>query len=527
MRSVWSNVLGVDECDLDGNANFFEMGGDSALALRLIETAKEKNLHVDYEAVFRQSTLTELANNSQEYGQPTNTTHTPSNAANELVFEEGIIHACASACQCDRELIEDIFPASPLQEAVLSRGESSHGTLVMQWVFQIRGKLDRGSLREAWNELHRKNQIMRTRLVKLGDDALQVVLKADLNWQEGNSLSEYKAHSFGHPLTSTQPLFRYAIIEEQHESYFVWTGHHCGNDSGTRRMIFEDLQNILSHPPYTGKSDRTSYKTFVEWSQSRDNTAALAYWESRLASLQPFGYIYPLSLEHLPTTTSRFSKTLPRERLSNSKSKFTISTMAHAAWSISLGNISGRDDIFYETTRLGRQIPISGAESIVGPVVAAAPVRTGLRKDQSIEDMLQSMQEYLVSIIPHERDGLTVALKILGTHQIHQSFFSWHSYGDDVFREEIVVKNPEGSIARLQPREDLSPLFSTNYGLTLDGYEHKDHLVFHTSWDHKLQSKTRVEQLIDGFVDTLSKIMAFKAQTVGDLWPIPGQAWEY
>ena len=41
LPSVWSRVLDVDSADLDGDTNFFEGGGDSVAALRLVATAEE------------------------------------------------------------------------------------------------------------------------------------------------------------------------------------------------------------------------------------------------------------------------------------------------------------------------------------------------------------------------------------------------------------------------------------------------------------------------------------------------------
>lgn len=522
LRNVWSHVLDVDDSDLDEDTNFFESGGDSVAALRLVAAARDVNLSVEIEDVFNSPTLGGLAEKCQEASPASK----PKGTASEVsILDQDTVGACATACQVEPETIEDIFPASPVQSLIFEAGKS-YGTYVMQWVFQICGQVDSSLLIEAWDRLQKKHQILRTRLVKVGIDHFQVVLQSDMEWQEGKDLAQYKRQSLRQRVAYGRPLFRYAVIKEEEDSYFVWTAHHAGFDGWTRRMIFKHLQESLSQPlEYAKRPDGTGFKNLISWSQRRQKVASSRYWKSAFEGFKGSGCVFPLSLQSIPTTTSILSKSWSRG--SANKSKFTMAAVAHAALAISFGNMSGLSDISFTITRSGRYDPIPGVESIFGPMLIVVPLRTKFLKEQSLEDYIRSMQNQLVSMTPHERDGHAIARELLGSSQLRQAYLSWHALGDDVLSKDLPFKNRAGLPARLKPRRDLSTQFAANYGLVLNVYEREDSLDLYISWDDSLRSQSDIEQLMADLIHNLDQLVGSNHLSVGDLWLGKEPKWVY
>ena len=522
LRNVWAQVLDVDDADLDGDTNFFEAGGDSVAALRLVAAAGAVDLSVNIEDVFNHPTLRELTEKCQESSQVSK----PNDTASEVsILDQDTMDTCAIACQVDRDIIEDIFPASTIQGLMFAAGKA-YGTYVLQWVYQICGDLDRNLLVEAWDRLQRKHQILRTRLVTIGKDDFQVVLRSDMNWEEGNDLAEYKRQSLSQPIESSRPLFRYAVITEGDSSYFVWTAHHAGFDGWTRRMIFEHLQDSLSQPlEYAQRQNGAMFKDLISWTQHQQETVSSGYWESVLEGFNGNGCVFSSSIQRLPATNSTLSRRWLRKSVSHSK--FTMAAIVHAAWAISLGNVSGLQDILFSTTRSGRHVPIPGVESIFGPMLLVNAVRTRLEKEQSLEDYLQVMQTQLVSMIPHEHAGYEIIQKLLGSPLAHQMYLSWHPHGDDVLSKEMHFKNREGLPISLKPRRDFSTPFKAHFGIVLDVYEQQSSLDLYTSWDDGLRSQSDIEQLMADFVHNLDQLVGSSNRTVGDLWPGQGPRWVY
>ncbi|KJK58939.1 MULTISPECIES: phosphopantetheine-binding protein [Actinomycetes] len=59
LREIWEEVLGIPVDDVD--ADFFDLGGDSLLALAISTRAIESGLTMPRSAVLRRSTLRQLA----------------------------------------------------------------------------------------------------------------------------------------------------------------------------------------------------------------------------------------------------------------------------------------------------------------------------------------------------------------------------------------------------------------------------------------------------------------------------------
>ena len=522
LRNVWSQVLDIDDSDIDEDANFFEAGGDSVVALRLVATARDMNLSVDIEDVFNSPTLGGLAKKVQE-ASPASKLEA---AASEVsVLDQGTVGAFATACQVEPDTIEDIFPASQIQIRTFEAGRS-YGTYVLQWAFQICGELDSNRLVEAWDRLQKKHQILRTRLVKLGANHFQVVLQSDMEWQEGKDLAEYKRQSLSQHVDSGRPLFRYTIITEEESSYFVWTAHHAGFDGWTRRMIFEQLQESLSQPlEFAQRPHGTKYKDLITWSQHRQTAASSEYWESAYEGFKGSGCVYPLSVQRTPTTSSTLSRSWSRGSVK--KSDFTMAAVAHAALAISFGNMSGLHDISFATARSGRYDPIPGVESIFGPMLVVVPLRTKLLKEQSLEDYVRNMQNKLVSMTPHERHGYAIMRELVGSSQMLQGYLSWHPHGDDVLSKDLHFKNRAGLPAHLKPRRDLSTGFAANFGLVLNIYERVDSLDLYIDWDESLRSRSDIEQLMADFAHNLDQLVRSSHLSVGDLWRGQEPKWVY
>ena len=522
LRLLCSQVLDIDSSDLTDDTNFFEAGGDSVTALRLVAAAQESNVSLDIEDVFNYPLLGDLVTKCR---QISDSPESKNIARPVSVLDQGTVDACASACQVEPGTIEDVFPASVVQGALFGAGKA-YGTYLMHWVFQICGQLDRIQLIEAWDRVQKKHQILRTRLVSVGNDLLQVVLRSGMEWQEGTDLAQHEGKSLSQPVGSGRPLFRLAIIQEGDASYFVWTAHHCGFDGTTRRMIFEHLQESLSNPlEYSQKANGTSYKELIGWSQDRPTSHSKEYWESYLEGYTPIGWVFPLSLGRVPVTTSTLCRSWTSQSLQ--RSKFTMATVTHAAWALALGNVSGLGDLYFTTTRSGRYAPIPGIDLVFGPMLVTVPLRTKLDKGQSLVDYLQNMQARLASMAQHERGGARAAWALVGRPQVYQSYMSWHRRGEDVLAKDLAVKTRGGSTVVLKPRRDLSTNSGVNFGLALNVFEQDNCLDFYVDWDDRLRSESDVEQLIANFVHNLDQLVGSSHLSVGDLWPGKARQWAY
>ena len=84
----------------------------------------------------------------------------------------------------------------------------------------------------------------------------------------------------------------------------------------------------------------------------------------------------------------------------------TLSTVIRAVWSVLLAHYTGIDDIVFSAIILGRQVPVPGIETIVGPTIAMVPIRASLQEQDTVQNVLQSLQRQSLDTVSFEQFGL-------------------------------------------------------------------------------------------------------------------------
>lgn len=527
LKVAWCQVLDMEDDELDSDSHFFEEGGDSVAAMRLITVAEGQKLTLDNGTIYDFPVLKDMASNSQEY-DPTTEIDLP----DITQLDEDLVQACAKACKVEPQAIEDIFPATKAQANLIAFHQKD-GSFMPQNVFQIHGPAKKDRIREVFEVIRQKNQILRTRIVKRNDAVYQVVVKGAAEWYEGKSLSEYKNQVYSKDgwVKYGDPLFRYAFIEEGRDLYFAYTSQHAGYDGWTNHMIFDAFEEGLRDlEALRQKPVRAQYKQFTEWFERRsakkdDVAKSMDYWRSYLEGFQSFADRFSVAPgTHMANPTGRLTKIMPFKKQA---SAFSLATMAHVAWAISLGNIYQHDDMLFWAVTSGRRPPrgepLPGIESIMGPVPSGIHLRTRFRADQTIEDLVQGVQDHMIATIPHQR-GVGHAREVLGPLYLYQTNFNWHSIGNDIPARVIDFENEDGSITRLEGRRDLQSPFKGPIPFVLDVWEHRDQLRVIAKWDQKLYAEDRVALMMDQLIENLRAIALGKAKHVGDLWKIQESA---
>ena len=515
--------LDIEDDELDSDSHSFQEGGDSVAAMRFITVAEGQKITLDNGTIYDFPVPKDMASNSEEFDLTTEI-DLP-NITQDL--DEELVQACAKACRVEPQAIEDIFPATKAQVNLIAFHQKD-GSFMPQNVFQIHGPARKDRIREVFEVIRQKNQILRTRIVKHNDAVYQVAVKGAAEWYEGTSLSQYKNQVYSKDgwVKYGDPLFRYAFIEEGRDLYFAYTSQHAGCDEWTNHMIFDAFEEGLHDlEALRQKPVRAQYKKFTEWFERRsakkdDVARSMDYWKSYLEGFQSFAERFNVAPGHMANPTGRLTKIMPFKKQA---SAFSLATMAHAAWAISLGNVYQHDDILFWAVTLGRRPPrdelLPGIESIMGQVASEFHLRTRLRADQTIEDLVQGVQDHMIATIPHQR-GVGHAREVLGPLYIYQTNFNWHSIGNDIPARVIDFENEDGSITRLEGRRDLQSPFKGPIPFVLDVWDHQDHLRVIAKWDQKLYHEDRVALMMDQLTKNLREIALAKAKCVGDLWKI-------
>ena len=517
LRAAWCHVLGLDESHISNESNFFVAGGDSITATRLVIAARERGVSLDIETVFACPIFQDMAKLCRSTEPVTDI-----KLVSWSEVDDGSVQICAEACGVDRKLIEDIFPATDFQSSAFHQ-HMVFGTMISQIVFEVRGAFDLDLLRQVWQSLHEKNQILRTRLVKLKNRVLQVVVNDKIHWGSGCNLAKYKASNMSERIGSGDPLFRYAIVNEEDRVFVVWTCHHSGFDGWTRHLIMNELQEGLSNlTKFKSKPQGPTFKSFVEWQDSRSNkkSKAIAFWKQYLNKHPVLEGVRRPTPDYVPLTSSQLFKTIKVIKRANSTVR--LSSIGYAAWAVTIGKLWNIDDILFASVKMGRRMaqenPLPNAKSIMGPMMVMNPVRIKFNKSISIGEFLHQVQTQLISAIEFEHEGWSIFKQSFNDAQgILPGLLNWHPLGSNPFSQTLKARGEDGKIGFLVPRQDHSTAFVINASMMVDIYEHESRLDVRVSYDEKIWEEKLVVELLDTFTDILTQMLVSKDRKLSDI----------
>ncbi|KAL2127370.1 hypothetical protein VTI74DRAFT_10836 [Chaetomium olivicolor] len=412
LQGVWKTLLG-DKTDICVHDSFFTLGGDSLRAMRLVATARAEGIFLTVADVFRYPVLRDMAvvakTASVEQTDASNTIPPFSLLASDWPPETARAEA-SKHCGVDAADVEDVYPCTPLQEALMALSAKVKEAYVAQRVLKMESLEAAEMLQAAFKTINADSAILRTRIIQVSQRGLmQVVVNEPIVWRSANSLAEYLQLDRDEQMELGKPLVRYAMIREGGVAHFVLTMHHALYDGWSMPLVVDRVNQA-----YQGISPRrpaAEFKHFIHYLNHRlDRAACDAYWRKQLAGATgqqfprlPYEGYQTQADSLLEVDISLEGRSLP----ACPNATVTLATVVRAAWALVASQYcSGNKDIVFGETLTGRNAPIVGAEEIEGPMITTVPVRVCIDREATVEEYLRSIAEQAVTQIPYEHAGL-------------------------------------------------------------------------------------------------------------------------
>ncbi|KAA8621075.1 nonribosomal peptide synthase [Pyrenophora tritici-repentis] len=496
MQQLWAQVLNIDADSIGLDDSFFRLGGDSIAAMKLVAEARKQNVHLTVAATFQHPRLVDLAAWAGGVDPAVAQSIVPFSLLNinSDVDTARIQEEVAAGCNIDKDLVEDIYPCSPLQEGLMSLTSKRAGDYIMQSVLELSVSMDESALRAAWEQVVKQSMMLRTRIVqhsRLG--LLQVVVAGDIQWMEADHLGTYLAEDKAASMQPGDCLARYAFVKERDggRRWFVWTMHHALYDGWSLPRILGAVEKA-----YNGGvlEERPGFNAFVQYLSQQDQEATTNYWQTTLAGCEATMFPpLPPSI-HQPVANAMLEHQcppLPRTMASDT----TTSTLIRAAWAIVAGNYTSSDDVVFGATVTGRNAPVAGIEDIVGPAIATVPVRVRLPRDWTVPALLAAVQQQATEMIPYEQTGLQRIAKMGADAQ--------HACG---FQTLLIVQpaddglESDKSLGRWQTKSELQDF--TTYALMVQCTLATERVQITASFDPQVIEQWQVQRMLGqlGFV---------------------------
>ncbi|CAG9990176.1 unnamed protein product [Clonostachys byssicola] len=486
LQQLWSHVLQLKPDNIGLDDSFFRLGGDSISAMKLVSTARKEGIAVSVQDIFRHPRLAALA---ELAGQELPTHDTEAIQPFALMpagFHPSVnISEIATSCGVTPDEIEDIYPCTPLQEGLLAITDKQAGAYTFQATLTFSETVDISRYINAWNEATETVAVLRTRIIQNPDyGLLQVVLKHQDNWAKPEKGTAY---GLGQPLAQFE-------VTKGTSSKFVLTIHHAIYDGASLQMLLHLVDSLYNGPRPT---INFPFASFIRHIQQTRN-ASESYWRSELSDYHstPFPPLPPHARDPVgDSVLQQLCAVAPVEQ-----SDFTLATIVRAAWAITISTHSSDHDVIFGATVSGRNAPVAGIESIVGPTIATVPVRVCLDPNSSVVALLRAVQDQATEITPYEQIGLQEIAKLSSSAR------------DAVqFQTLLIVQPPDedslgGSDVGKWRNDSDESAFST-YAITLNVYLARDGMRIVANYDARIISQWMMQQIIRQFSFTIQSLL--------------------
>ncbi|KAL9594215.1 MAG: hypothetical protein Q9219_007158 [cf. Caloplaca sp. 3 TL-2023] len=314
------------------------------------------------------------------------------------------IHTAIIECRVRPRDIEDIYPCSPLQAALMVMATKSPAAYICRYSYIVLPEIDIGRLRLAWNQLKLTEPVLRNRIIwnHSASGFLQVTVAHNgCDWDQ-----DY----FDRPMELGQDLCKANIVWDSqfHKWTFNIKVHHSLFDGRLLQLVLQRLEKIyISGTSNTG----TSFTSFIQYLTPTDPSAHLQtqnFWTAYLGESSATSFPRPQIDSNFQANTNAFVSlpmTLDVQRLVQ-KYRVSPATCIYAAAAIVFGIDSSREDVCFGVTLSGRDTPIEGIDDMIGPTIATAPFRIQLNQNLELQEYMKVAQEQILSLTPYQHYGL-------------------------------------------------------------------------------------------------------------------------
>ncbi|TBR57009.1 non-ribosomal peptide synthase [Westiellopsis prolifica IICB1] len=252
LADIWQQFLGIEKIGI--HDNFFELAGDSILAIQIVAKANTLGIKLTSQQMFMHQTIA------------------------ELVTATGVIETNENSSKTGEVYL------TPVQHRLLTQNKSNINSLNQSLLLEIQQKCNSKILQEAIKYVIEHHDVFRLRFLQKESKWQQIEVHTnDIMVYEHVNLSALSENEQQHALKSTiagiqsksnlseGSLVNVAFIElrSPQNNYLLITIHHLLLDAVSWQILLEDLQTVyqqLSQAEGIKLSDQTT--SFQQWTQS-------------------------------------------------------------------------------------------------------------------------------------------------------------------------------------------------------------------------------------------------------------------
>ncbi|KAJ5647287.1 hypothetical protein N7490_003659 [Penicillium lividum] len=417
LQSLVADVLHVRPISIGMEDNFFAIGGDSLMAIKLSTQARRKGFRLFVEDIFSNPSAREMS------------IHICSNAAIVLLEnqvpafsliekrEESIAMATAQ-CNVDEKQIEDIYPCTEMQEWQIGLSANGVDNFSAVWEFDLPTDLDVTKFKAAWSQVSQAQSILRTRIIRDSEGKFMQVVLCDSTQVSYVTSDEYSRSEqimdiwgFG------QSLLQVNLVKNLNGSHkCIVAIHHVLWDAYSFPLIFHQVEGA-----YYGRQPPVRPFQHVAAHVVKSRPKLQELWSSRLPETDK-NFFPPLPNEEYKSLQNAHQECILPISMTGRGDNITIPTKLQLCLAIVISQHMKRTDATFCMTGTGRGLPVDGIDEMIGPTLGVMPVRIDWMPNERIGEVLQRVQSQAAQMLPYETCGLRSVTKFTDSKAAVSSF---------------------------------------------------------------------------------------------------------
>ncbi|KAJ5964408.1 uncharacterized protein N7479_004284, partial [Penicillium vulpinum] len=510
LHHIMCKALDVQNNMIRTEDSFFQLGGDSVLAVHISSEARRAGLLLSVSTILGHPRLVDMAQAAK-----------PLNNQDEVIIKpfsllkiepSDLLAEIARDWAVNASDIEDIYPCTPLQEGLMVITQSEPHTYIHQTVYILSREIDVARFCNAWEQTVRSTPILRTTVVPTRSaGTCQIVTTRDIKWQFPSNLQEYLKSDLAKGVAYGGALARYALSETHDGSTkFIWTAHHALYDGWSLPMIWKRVEAIYhsSDEIATSRLLAVPFNRFIRHIQTVDHASADDFWRTQLAGSVLSKFPQLPSVGYRPQVNEVLAHDCHVSSLDGTG--VTHSTLIRAAWALLINEYhESRNDVVYGLTTSGRNADVPGIGEMVAPTITTVPFRVRIDVDERVDAFLHRLQVQGIDMTPFEQAGLQNIANLNSDCRQACGF------------QHILVIQPEQDTTEIFP--GITSIQTTElhgYAFTVQCRLHVDRITIQIEFDNSLISTFQVEHICYQFENILSQLTLGGARPVGEIQAI-------
>jgi aryl carrier-like protein len=408
-------------------SNLFEIGIDSLSAMKIVWKLKKLGIDVtiseliEYPSALSLTQYLEAKISKQVVASQLDMSGA-NDSTNELNSFRHMTERMKSAVESHlgHTNFVQVLPCTPLQEGMLIETLGSGFAYYFQHTaLELSEHVDINKLQMAWSLLCQRHSILRTQFELLEGQSqfgfVQVVYDNILEVRKINfeSMEALKAgflslcQAISNEANGFRSPVRVFLLTAGSTTWFVNSLHHAVYDAWSYDLMLSELQELYATPNL--ESPIAGYQDVLEHIYSLDMESSSAFWKQYLAGscVSKFPRLHENpGQEHQVVVRKTFGSSLSRIQDTCGRLQTTLTVLGEVLWGILLSKYLEAPDIIFGQVWSGRNIPVDGVESIIGPCFNTIPTRLNVDPNLTFGEFVSRCHNNHISMTSFQHTSL-------------------------------------------------------------------------------------------------------------------------